>query len=253
MKASPKETLMKTPSLIIAGLLLSYSLIYAGELQPALNNVVNSLDQLVAIKNNNNANPSIELEAKKTVLNRIFELSTEEVNNLIKKLTSLDQLPTDDLKSERDRFVDDLNGYKSYFDIVRGEINQKISSNEVVDIAKKLKIWREDNYQKKIDDITDFNLVFQNQSTVKIAENRFYRINRDFKAIKSMMQQAKRNRADQLLEGAKKKIDVAYKLNNKAQKFPDTLESLVKESNQSIVEAYKNFIAISDLLNNNPR
>ena len=235
-------------------------IVHAKSLRPALNNVIESLEQLIAIKNSDNYLSSdekadIEVEAKKTALNKILELSIEEVKNLENKLEQFNDFSSEEISLLNQSHINALSDYKSYYESIRQQVNQNISLNEVVDLAQKLKNWRENNYHKKINKIADFVLVFQNQETLKVTENRLSKILRDSKAIKSLIKPTKWAEADKLLETAKKLILEAREVNNDAQDFSleSKTESLVKKSTQNIIEAYQNFIALSELVNNNPR
>ncbi len=251
---------------IIAGFFLGIMVVvYGKDLKPALNNVVESLEQLIAIKNSDLSSTekdSIETEAKKTAFNRILELSIEEVKNLKKKLEQFSNFPKEEFILLNQSYVSSLSDYQSYYELVRQQVNKNISLNELVDLAQKLQNWRETNYHKQINKITNFILIIQNQSILQVTENRLRKISRDSKAIKSLLKITKWNEADALLEEAGGFVKKARKINDDAQdlflnqevKQSDSkIESLIKESTENITKAYQNFINLGELVNNNPR
>lgn len=236
-------------AVFIATIFLNIVVVVDGKgLKPALNNVVESLEQLAAIKNSDISSiekDGIETEAKKTAFNRILELSIEEVKNLKKKLEQF---------NNNQVYISNLSGYQSHYELIRQQVNQNISLNELIDLAQKLKSWREINYHKQINKIANSILIFQNQTMLKVAENRLRKISRDSKAIKSLLKPIKWNEADTLLEEAGSLIKEARQINNDAQKQDDSkTELLIKESTENIIRAYQNFIALGELVNNNPR
>ncbi len=247
-------------AIFILFLLVIGPTVHAKSLKPALNDVIESLEQLIAIKNSENylssdEKANIEVEARKTALNKILELSIEEVKNLKDKLEQFDDFSSEEIGLLNQNHINALSDYESYYESIRQQVNQNIGLSEVVDLARKLKSWRENNYHKKINKIASFVLVFQNQETLKTAENRLNKILRDSKAIKSLVKTTKWGEVDKLLEVAEKLIKEAKKINNDAQNFSLDLEteSLIKKATQNIIEAYQGFITLGKLVNNNPR
>lgn len=245
-------------AIFIATIFLNITTFSHGKnLKPALNSVVESLEQLTAIKNSDLYSiekDNIETEAKKTAFNRILELSIEEVKNLKKKLEQFDDFSKEETSLLNQNYISSLSDYQSYYELIRQQVNQNISLNEVIDLAQKLKSWRESSYHKQINKIANFILVLQNQAMLEVTENRLRKISRDSKAIKSLLKTIKWTEADRLLEEAGDLIKEARKINNDAQKQNDSeTEPLIKESTENITKAYQKFIALGELVNNNPR
>ncbi len=208
----------------------------------SLNNLQESFDQLITIKNSQlllNERGAIELVARTAVFNRVLDLANEELSDLKKKLEKLSN-------PDRLQHLNNIKEYQSYHETVRGQINREIDLKELVDIAAKFKQWRETVYNKEIEKTINFVLVFQSQEAIKTAENRLDRIMRDFKIIKSYLMPNEWGVAEKLVDDAKNLIKEAKKINVEAQTSFN--EVGIQTATQKIAAAYKNFIAISDMV-----
>lgn len=208
----------------------------------SLNNLQESFDQLITIKNSQlllNERGAIELVARTAVFNRVLDLANEELSDLKKKLEKLSN-------PDRLQHLNNIKEYQSYHETVRGQINREIDLKELVDIAAKFKQWRETVYNKEIEKTINFVLVFQTQEAIKTAENRLDRIMRDFKIIKSYLMPNEWGVAEKLVDDAKNLIKEAKKINVEAQTSFN--EVGIQTATQKIAAAYKNFIAISDMV-----
>ena len=219
-------------------ILLTISLLTSGTLtnakisQSSLDTLQESLEQLVSIKSSSQL-PSeekqiVEIEARKTAFNRVLDLDTEELGGLRKKLEKL-------TNAERLKHLNTIEEYRSYYEIIRGQINKEINLVELVEIATGFKKWRETIYNKELTKIVNFILIFQNQEVIKIAENRLNRITRDFKFIKSHLMPNQWGLAEKLVDDAGKLINEAKTAN-------------VELQTQKITSAYKNFIILSEMV-----
>lgn len=223
-----------TKILLIFLLLSGCSAAYAKNLKSSLNDLIESLDQLIVIKKSNSLpadeKNAIEIEARKATFSQVLDLASEEIKGLIKKLEKT--------KSGQSQ-IDQLNEYLDYYELIKGKIYQKIEAAELIDVAQRFKKWREEIYNKETEGIISFILAHQNREMIKIAEIRLGKILKDWKIIKALLKTGQWNGAEELIGKAKTLINEAKELNQRA---------LHEQSVQKISEAYQNFIALSALV-----
>lgn len=229
--------------MLITLLLGSGLFVNAKTTKSSLNSLTESLEQLVVIKKSDqlssNEKDAIEITARQATFNRVLDLIVEELENLKKRLGKINH-------PNKTAHVNSINEYLTYHEIIRGQINKDMSADEIIDIASKFKKWRETNYLKEISKILDFVAVFQNQEAIKTTENRLERIVRDFKTIKTYLLPAEWKLAEKLLSDARKLIEEAKAINRTALESFDN--ALIQQANQNLTSAYKNFIALSEMV-----
>lgn len=167
-----------------------------------------------------------DVGAKKAVLLKVLNLSALETTELKNNLKNLGDLE-EEYSDLRDQFSTELDSYFDYYKSLKDELMaDDLNLEEVSAFGSELKSWRENNYDVEVKNIANFVLVFQQEKTLKIAENRFEKIAKDLAKIKISRS---KNEALRLLNEAKIDLKEARDLNISAQKsFLQLRKSLLK-------------------------
>lgn len=156
-----------------------------------------------------------DVGAKKAVLLKVLNLSALETTELKNNLKNLGDLE-EEYSDLRDQFSTELDSYFDYYKSLKDELMaDDLNLEEVSAFGSELKSWRENNYDVEVKNIANFVLVFQQEKTLKIAENRFEKIAKDLAKIKISRS---KNEALRLLNEAKIDLKEARDLNISAQK-----------------------------------
>ncbi|MDD5547800.1 MAG: hypothetical protein PHN74_02825 [Candidatus Pacebacteria bacterium] len=287
MKKISKILLIIVILFVTLGMLLPIFNLHAQE--SLLKEVVGSVDDLINIKDNSSLSDeerlSQEIEARKSALLKIVDLSLNEIENLGDKLKSL-SLTGEKATALKDQFLAILGQNEQY----SGQLKESLSSDkafsldEIKQVAKDFKDWRETYYNENVRKILSFVIVFQEKSILKTADARLEKIISDLRKLESA-KLIKREDSWNYLNSAIKNLANANLLNNKAEillmstledminaststevflndplnnkkatsteiktenKNYDSIKSMVEKSMNEIKNAYKNFVDISN-------
>lgn len=258
----------RTISVALAALCLFFStatLGYAAEvivlnenadIAQALENLTDSLHLLSAIKASKRpVDPATHITAIQAALNRIIDLSGEEIKNLENRLSSLAALSQDQEKT-RDEYFNQLADFHLYYKTTREAINQNITLANLLKISNALKKWREASYAPAIAPMVNFSAVLQNKNTTATAARRLAGIMKDEKRIRNALSPSKEIIFSQLIKKAQGAITQATALNARAEDAlaspdnhdADAIDVSVDNADALIRQAYAYFIAMSKLL-----
>lgn len=220
----------------------------------ALTNLTDSLNLLDAIKTSKRPiDPSTHTTAVQAALNRIIDLSDEEMQNLEDRLAFLAGL-SHEQDEQRNVHATKLADFRSHYETMRDAINQDLSLAELLKISNRLKKWHETDYVPAIAPIVDFSAVFQNKNIIATAARRLADIMKDEKRIKNALSPSKEIIFVQLIKKAQAAIAQAAKLNAEAEDAlalpdaDDAIDVFVDNADMLIRQAYAHFIAMSKLL-----
>jgi len=238
--------------IIIALVILSLTLtpIFAQEnLQTPNKEVSNKVDELVELKDDNTLSEKDkelkEIQIRKEALGKITNLSLLEIKNLEAKINSLD-LTSNTQNEIKEKFLEILDNNKKYSEELKTKTeNDKLTLEEVKNLAQEYKDWREKNYNKYVKQLTIFILTFQEKNVLKTANTRLEKIMIDIKKLESAKILKK--------EDTWKYIESAMKSLTNAQIFNSDAEKLIIEViERDIINAATSTIASAATLTSEP-
>lgn len=189
------------------------------QLQSILKEVVSKIEEISTLKNNE-ALPRLdkekkELAARKQALEKIFDLTLLEDNDLKNKLLSLKGLG-EGQKNIQQALLDFLAENGSAYKELQNRLEKIESSEDAKQLATDFKNWRHNVYNPKVEKILSFTLVFQQQKTLGIANDRLKKIRSDLLRLEDA-KIIKKEDAAGLVKKASDNLEEAEKLNNQAE------------------------------------
>jgi len=151
-------------------------------------------------------------EAKQTLILKVLNLSSLEATELRNNLKNLGELEETYAES-RDQFLRELDSILDYCESFKDVLADDLNLEEVMAVGDAFKDWRETNYEGEIKKIVDFVLVFQQDKTLKIAENRLEKTSKDLAKNKTSRI---KNEASRLLGQIKSSLEDARNFNETA-------------------------------------
>ncbi|MBI5401311.1 hypothetical protein HZB05_00565 [Candidatus Wolfebacteria bacterium] len=134
-----------------------------------------------ALAKEKNTEKSLDLDARKNILNKIIDTAQSEINGLKEKLNDFDL--NEDWQKIRNEFLNNLSDLQSYYQTLEEKISGEITIEDVKIMAKELKNWREKNYTFELKKITNMILIFETENILKIAGGRMDKISADVKKL----------------------------------------------------------------------
>ncbi|GEM_PF-1934204 len=248
MKKTFRIFLVITITLVILSLTLTP--IFAQEnLQTPNKEVSNKVDELVDLKDDNTLSEKDkelkEIQIRKEALGKITNLSLLEIKNLEAKINSLD-LTSNTQNAIKEKFLEILDNNKKYSEELRTKTeNDKLTLEEVKNLAQEYKDWREKNYNKYVKQLTIFILTFQEKNVLKTANTRLEKIMIDIKKLEGAKILKK--------EDTWKYIESAMKSLTNAQIFNSDAEKLIIEViERDIINAATSTLASAATLTSEP-
>jgi hypothetical protein len=203
---------------------LTLSPIFAQEnLQAPNKEVSNKVDELIELKDDSTLSDKDkevkEIQIRKEALGKITGLSLVEIKNLEDKINSLD-FGSDAQNKIKDAFLEILDKNKKYSEDLKTKTDSdKLTLEEVKNLAQEYKDWRDENYNKYIKKLTVFILTFQEKNVLKTANTRLEKITADLKKLENAKIIKK--------EDTWKYIDSAMKSLTNAQIFNSNAEKMI--------------------------
>jgi hypothetical protein len=163
----------------------------------------------------------IEKEKKQTkdALQKIFQLTQTEIQELIAKdrlAESIDDSDADIAKLGV-HYTDTLSGYFNYINLLLLQLdNEGLSLESIKLSAGDFKNWRAEIYEPKTKEVFDFLVFLQAKSILETANDRFTLIEKEVKQIENRMNKVDSKAMNSYLEGAKKNLKTAEVHQNKA-------------------------------------
>lgn len=209
--------------IILVTLSLGLSPIFAQEnLQTPNKDVANKVDELVELKDDSTLSDQDkeikEIQIRKEALNKITNLSLLEIKNLENKINSLD-LESGAQNKIKEKFLEILDNNKKYSEDLKTKTeNEKLTLEEVKNLAQEYKDWREENYNKYVKKLTVFILTFQEKNVLKTANTRLDKIMTDLKKLEST-KLLKKEDTSKFINSAMKSLANSQIFNNNAEKM----------------------------------
>jgi hypothetical protein len=186
----------------------------------------------VLAKDASNLPTSLDLDARKKILNKVLDTTQTEVEGLKNKLNGIDL--DDDWNIIRDGFLSNLADFKSYNESFSKKVNSDtITTEEIKNLAKDMIDWREKNYTPKLKEITNMTFIFDEESLLKIAQGRLDKISSDIKKL-SKQNYINTNKLKTLLPKAEKSLNKSTSYQNEAKDlFIKSFADFIKAKNEN--------------------
>ena len=127
--------------------------------------------------------PEEKLAKAKEDLVRALDLSLKKVESLKSRLNELN-FPEDSREQAlKNEALSDLDTYAEYYLNAKENLDKKESLDEVKDLAKEIKEYRDITYTSGVEKIVGFILVFYNEEVLGVANDRFSKIGADIKKL----------------------------------------------------------------------
>lgn len=227
------------------------------ELKAATQGVVESGDRLEDIKTNEELTDeervAKEAEERRTALEKIFELSQLEVKTLLLKVNAVDELSVEYIELQI-RLLKQLNLMATLLKDFQNRLEEAASLDAVKDLAIEFKAWREEAYNVTVQVSLEFISVFQAQTLLRIAENRFDKIANDLRRLRSSrvvkieILEPLLNWAGQDLKEARALLNQAMILLLETKEDKPSVNEIVKNMVSKIKDAYSRFLEMSSLV-----
>jgi hypothetical protein len=215
--------------IILITLSMGLSPIFAQENPPAPQNLQvpnkeasNKVDELVQLKDDSTLSDQDkeikEIQIRKEALDKITDLSLLEIKNLEEKINSL-SFESDSQTKIKEKFLEILDTNKKYSEDLKAKTeNDKLTLDEVKNLAQEYKDWREENYNKYVKKLTVFILTFQEKDVLKTANTRLDKIITDLKKLENA-KIIKKEDTSNYIDSAMKSLANAQIFNSNAQKI----------------------------------
>ena len=127
--------------------------------------------------------PEEKLAKAKEDLVMALDLSLKKVESLKSRLNELN-FPEDSREQAlKNEALSDLDTYAEYYLNAKENLDKKESLDEVKDLAKEIKEYRDITYTSGVEKIVGFILVFYNEEVLGVANDRFSKIGADIKKL----------------------------------------------------------------------
>ncbi len=171
-----------------------------------------------------------ELEARKDALVKIFELTLLEDQDLKNRLSRLEDLNPEH-EEIRQLLLNVFTENENAYHLMNKRLNESAHIDDVKQLATDFKNWRNAVYNPKVEQILSFVLVFQQEKTLKIAQDRFRRIQSDL---------------DKLIAAKRIKIEEVADLLQKSLLHLSLAEELHARSQRTVISALKQELVAAD-------
>ena len=198
----------------LAFLVVSYPGSATAESAPAVQKVLENtkayLDDLVTAKDDNTSN---DLSLKIETFKQVLDLSSAETKDLEFKLLTADK--EERFEAWKKTSLDKLARALAYYDSERDLLSDpnSITADDITNIAKHFKEWRESEYLPLVSEVQDFILIKQEVKAIQTAGKRLDKVNENLVSLG--ISSDNKNISKYLLK-AKSFINSASKLNDEA-------------------------------------
>ena len=225
--------------------------------------------QLESLSNLDKLNPAEkaaqELKIRKEALEKIFELTLAENQDLIDKLNALQNLNENQGKV-RDYLIQSIGENGNAYEQLRSRLEDAATLKDIKQLAKDFQRWRVLVYAPKVQKIIAFTLIFKQKNILKIAGERLEKIKKDLARLDAS-KNSQLEPAKTLLRTAENHLGKAQLTHLKAQtpllnslsqeiagrqirepKITD-IKSAMEDSLEWIKRAYKIFVELGRFIN----
>ena len=127
--------------------------------------------------------PEEKLAKAKEDLVMALDLSLKKVESLKSRLNELNFPEDSRERALKNEALSDLDTYAEYYLNAKENLDKKESLDEVKDLAKEIKEYRDITYTSGVEKIVGFILVFYNEEVLGVANDRFSKIGADIKKL----------------------------------------------------------------------
>lgn len=263
------KTLIKVllVTVVILALVLPFLNLRAEDFQAAKSEALKEINGLVDRLKNLKNNPDLsdqEKDQQETILRtqvllKMVGLSQLETTDLANQLEAL-KLENDSQVNLKNQLLNSLNGLQDYYEKLNQELagTGTLNLDEIKLLTKGFQAWRNNVYAKNFSSISNFILVFNEKTVLKIADARLEKIIADLNKLDGS-KLINKDDFQLLLKAASLNLDNAHLLNKKAEDLlflaasgtiaADTANNkinfFVQGALKEIKSAYKNFLEIS--------
>lgn len=237
-------------ALILVGLFAIPSVSSASNLSSVTESLNVSTNQLIEAKDGSAANVLSEEEDinyRKKVVSDAIALSFKEIESTRKKLSSIELDDESDSNKIRLLIVEWLDAQEKYFHEAEDKLSAKnLSLDDVKNIAREIKIYRDENYNNDLISALNFILALETSRLTNVSVDRWNKISSDLAKIEGAGLIKKDQFLSEMTE-AKKMIDGSRSLSDKALIIikdlylppieEDSEEDLTQEETEKIDEA----------------
>ncbi len=160
----------------------------AADLKSAAKSLDSSLNELIQAKDEssfeNKLSEEEEIVYRKKVIMNAIDLSFKEIANLKEKLKALPLEEKSDPFVIRARMSEFLVSAETYYKEAEKTLDgSKLSIENVKDLAKSIKEYRDGSYDPEVSKMLDFIIVFQTERLIRNASDRWEKIDSDIKKL----------------------------------------------------------------------
>lgn len=166
-------------TILAIGLVFLFGNISLASEQPT-NNIVTLSTEITE-----NTETELDIDARKQILINILESSQTEIAGLKDRLSKL-KLDNDEWKNIKEELLNNLTNFEDYSKDNIDRINSTstpITIEDIKDLAKDLKDWRENKYTPELNRTSNMILIFESANFLKITQSRFDKISADIKKL----------------------------------------------------------------------
>lgn len=215
---------------------------------------------LLTVEGNVDLTPEEKLAKAKEDLTKALDLSLKKVDSLKNRLNELNFPELSREQNLKDGALSDLNAYADYYNKAKENLEKKDSLEDVKDLAKDVKEYRETTYNAGVEKIVRFILVFYNEEVLGVANDRFDKVDADVKkldklgVIKESDFRGKLDEAKGLLEesaklqGEAKKIILSATSTDLLDEKGPTAKEMIEKSLNNIKTVYDIFLELNQLV-----
>ncbi len=200
MKDLITKKMLFTPLVLVFGILGTAP---ALAVEASSTSTVSSIDQSVlelgAAKDDDKLSPeekvAKEIEARTKIIGEALTLSFKEIGSLQDKLNQLPKFADKSAEKEmQEDFLAKLDNYNAFFedegkkldDIKANESDNNKLNDELKDLAKEIKDYRDGIYSQTSQKVVEFTLVFYDENAVTVAKTRLNKVNADLRKLEKL-------------------------------------------------------------------
>lgn len=200
--------------------------------------------------------PEEKLAKAKEDLLRALDLSLKKVESLKSRLNELN-FPEDSREQAlKNKALGDLDAYAEYYLKAKEDLDKKGSLDEIKDLAKEIKEYRDTTYIPGVEKTIRFILVFYNEEVLGVANDRFGKIGADIKKLDKLgvvREDDFREKLDEVsdflkeaadLQGEAKKIILATSTDPEKSKEPSA-KDMIEKSLNNVKAVYGIFLELN--------
>ncbi len=201
--------------------------------------------------------PEEKLAKAKEDLNKALDLSLKKVGSLKGRLNDLNFPELSDEAGLKKEALQNLDSYADYYNTAKHGLEGKNNLDEVKELAREIKEYRDTTYTPGMERIVRFILVFYNEDVLGVANDRLSKIEADVKKLNKLGVievgdfRSKLDEANKLLltaaklQGGAKKIILTATSTRLTKEEGATAKDMIEESLTGIKTVYDIFLELN--------